>query len=118
MANISGILQPSDQPGSTFTLAATTASPVKTFYANAILRVAIGATAGAAAGATVTFGQVNPSLLGGTGRAPTTPSATNGFFINANAVGQDFWLGPNSDSVQFFNNTAASITISIQTMQP
>lgn len=118
MANLSGVLSPAEQDGITFTLAATTASPVKTFWPNVILSISCAAIAGAAAGVTVTFGQVNTGPLGGTGHAPNTPTAAVGFFINANAPAQTIWLGPQRDTVQFFNNTAASVTISIQPMQP
>lgn len=119
MANLSGVLQPSDQDAITFTIAATTASAVKTFWPNAILLVSVAQTSSAAAGVTATFGQVNASPLGGIGHAPTTPSATNGFFINANAPAQVIWLGPNRDSLQFFNVSGANVaTVSIQPMQP
>lgn len=116
MANMSGIFAPAEQDGTTFTVGATSASTVKTFFANAYLLISVAATAGAAAGVTITFGQTNASPLGGTGHAPATPSATVGFFLNANAPAQQFWLGPNRDSVQFFNATAANITVSIQVM--
>lgn len=118
MANIAGVLQPSDTNAATFTIAATTASGNKTFYANAYLLISVAATAGAAAGVTATFGQVNASQLSAAGAAPTVPSATVGFFINANAPAQLLWLGPNKDTVNFFNNTAATVTVSVQLLVP
>ena len=116
MANIAGVLAPAELDAVTFTIGATTASAVKTFWPGAIILVSVAATAGAAAGVTATFGQVNAGPLGGIGHAPTTPSATNGFFINANAPAQQIWLGSQRDSIQFFNNTAAAVTVSIQPM--
>lgn len=116
MANISGVLAPAEQDGQTFTIAAGNASGNKTFWNNAILQITVAAAAGAAAGVTVTFGQVNAAQLGGTGHAPVTPSATVGLFINANTPPVPFWLGPNRDTVNFFNNTTGVVTVSIQPM--
>lgn len=118
MANIAGVLQPADTNGITFSIGAGAASGNKTFYANAYVLVSVAATAGAAAGVTATFGQVNASQLGGTGAGPTVPTATVGFFINANAPAQQLWLGPNKDSINFFNNTAAAVVVSVQLMVP
>lgn len=118
MANIAGILAPAEVDGSTFTIGATTASGNKVFYPNAILLITVAGAAGAASGVTVTFGQTNPSQLGSTGHAPAAPSATVGFFINANTPGQPIWLGPNRDTLNFFNNTAGVVTVSVQPMMP
>ena len=116
MANIAGVLAPAEQDGITFTIATGTASAVKTFWPNAIVLISVAGAASAAAGVTATFGQVNAGPLGGTGHAPTTPSATVGFFINANAPAQAIWFGSQRDSVQFFNATAGTLTVSIQAM--
>lgn len=116
MANMAGVMAPAEVDGATFTINAANASAVKTFFPNATLLISVAAAAGAAAGVTATFGQVNPGPLGGTGHAPSTPSATTGFFINANAPAQLIWLGSQRDSVQFFNNTAGTVTVSIQVM--
>lgn len=116
MANISGVLAPAEQDGQTFSIGAGATSGVKTFWNNAILQITVAATAGAAAGVTATFGQTNAAQLGGTGHAPSTPTATVGMFINANTPPVPFWLGPNRDSVNFFNNTAAAVIVSIQPM--
>lgn len=118
MANISGILAPAEQDGQTFSIGAGAASGNKTFWPNAILQITVAATAGAAAGVTMTYGQVNQGPLGGTGHAPTVPTATVGQFINANTPPFPIWLGPNRDTVNFFNNTAAAVTVSIQPMSP
>ena len=119
MANIAGVLAPAEQDGITFTIATANASAVKTFWPNAIVAISVGVSAGALtapAGVTVTFGQINAGPLGGTGHAPTTPSATNGFFLPAGAPAQLFWLGSQRDSLQFFNNTGQSVTVGIQPM--
>lgn len=118
MANMSGILQPADVDGTTFTLANNAVSGNKVFYANAILRITVASAAGSQAGAVVTFGQTAQSQLGGTGHAPTTPSGTSGFFINANTPSEYFWLGPNRDTVNFFNGSGGAILVSIQPMMP
>jgi len=115
MANISGTLAPAEQDGTTFTVTSGATSGNKTFWPNAILLIAV---AGAAnTGAVVTFGQVNAGPLGGTGHAPTTPTLTNGFFINANAPAQAFWLGPQRDTINFFAS-GGNITVSIQPLSP
>jgi len=120
MANINGVFQPAEGfPGVTGTLAATTASAIQTLYPNAIFIVTIAATAGTAAGATITFGGSGAtSQLGSIAAAPAVPSATVGYFLNANTVSYVFWLGPNRDSFRLFNNTAASITFSYLPLMP
>lgn len=123
MAMTFGFLQPAEKDGVTFSLAATTASAVQTATANAIIQITCattGATPGANAFITVTFGSSGASnQLGNTGgHAPTTPSITNGYAINANTQPVIYWLGPNRDSFQVFNASAAAMEVSWQILMP
>lgn len=107
MASIYGVFQPAEVDGTTFSLGATTASGNKTFTNAAYLYIS------ATQPITVTFGQVNASILGGTGHAPTTPSAVVGMLIN---IGPPvlIWLGPNRDTINVFNTSASAAVVSIQ----
>jgi len=111
MALISGILQPHEVDGTTFSVAAATASPLQTAFNNALLYIsnngAFSTTGGT--GVTVTFGS-------STGKAPTVPSATNGFLIPPGQAIQ-FYLGANRDSFRVFNLDAANaVKVSFQAM--
>lgn len=109
MANISGTYQPAESDGVTFTVTTGATSPVKTLYMGATFLITT------TAAVTLTFGGSGAiSQLGSTFRAPTTPTATIGFALNPNTPAQLFWLGPNRDSFQVFNNTGGSATVSYQ----
>lgn len=111
MSLIAGPLQPAEKDGITFSVPASSASPIKTVWNNATVLISVSqvvpVTGGTVpVGVTVTFGS-------STGTAPSVPSITNGTLIPPN-TSQQFYLGPNRDSMRFFNiDTVNNANVSI-----